>query len=297
MKKLILISVLSLLFFGCSNDENEPDAYGNFEADEIIISAEAKGRIMNLNINEGAKLTKGLKFGLIDTNELHLMKEELRARIESINAKTKNVLVELNVIDEKISNLEREHRRFEKMKEDGAATEKQLDDIKGRIDVLKKQKKSVKSNLSTANRGLLSEIKPVKAKLQQVEYSLERAVLKSPVNGTVLVTYAEEGEFIVPGKPVCKVADLSALELTAYMTETQLAQVKIGDSVKVKVDRGKGMQENTGVITWVSDKAEFTPKIIQTKEDRKNLVYAFQVLVENDGSLKIGMPAEVYFNK
>lgn len=286
-----------LVFFSCNENENMPDAYGNFEADEIIVSSEGNGKIVEFDIDEGDELIENQFTGLIDTTDLHLKRIELNARIRSINAKTRNVKADIDVLEEQLANLKREKDRFEKMKQEGAATEKQLDDIKGQIDVLKKQIEATRSNISTANRGLLAEIPVMDAKLKQIENNLQKHRIKSPVNGIILTKYAEESEFTAMGKPLFKIADMDQLELRIYIAETQLAQVKTGDEVTVAVDYGDGIKEYPGKLIWISDKAEFTPKIIQTKEERKNLVYAAKVIVKNDGSLKIGMPAEVYFKK
>lgn len=292
-KLIILLPVLILL--SCSEDENLPDAYGNFEANEIIVSSEGTGKIVNFQIIEGEDISQNQEIGLIDTTDLYLKKLEIDAAIASINAKTRNVQADIDVLEEQLSNLIRERDRFNNMKEDGAATDKQLDDINGQIDVVKKQINATKSNLNTANRGLLAEIPTLKAKKAQIENALMKCKLISPVNGTILTKYAEENEFTAMGKPLYKIADLSKLELRVYLQETQLARVKLGDEVKVSIDDDNGSKDYSGKIITISDKAEFTPKIIQTKEERKNLVYAAKVLVENDGSLKIGMPGEIYF--
>lgn len=294
LKKLILI--LPIIFLvACDNDKDMPDAYGNFEADEIFVSAEGNGKILKLDINEGIELDKNQEIGLIDTTDLHLMKKELYAKINSINAKTRNISVEIDVLEKQKANAERELKRFKTMKEDGAATQKQIDDLIGQIELIDKQIIATKSGLGTANQGLLAEIPALKVKIEQIEYQINKALIKNPIKGTVITTYAEENEFTATGKPLYKIADLENLELRIYISENQLSKVKIGDEIIVGYDNGDELNKTKGKLIWISEKAEFTPKIIQTKEERKNLVYAAKVLVKNDGSLKIGMPAEVYF--
>jgi HlyD family secretion protein len=294
IQKMIFILTL-LILSACNNEKLTPDAYGNFEANEIIVSSEGNGKIIKFDINEGDKLVNEQIIGFIDTTDLHLKRIELNAGIESINAKTRNVQADIEVLEEQLSNLKREEERILNLNEAGAATGKQLDDIRGQIEVIEKQIVAVRNNISTANKGLLAEIPVMKARLSQIDNSINKCFIKSPVNGIVLTKYAEESEFTAFGKPLFKIADVNELELRIYISETQLSQVRIGDKVKVAIDYGEGMKEYSGKLIWLSDKAEFTPKIIQTKEERKNLVYAAKVTVKNDGSLKIGMPAEVYF--
>ncbi len=296
MKKTIFYLGMILLLVACSNDENQSDAYGNFEADEVILSAESMGEIMNIKVNEGEDVVQGESLALIDTVQLHLQKQRILAAMEAVTAKKRNVQVQIDVLEKKKANLLREKKRLENLFKDGAATQKQLDDVNGQLAVLESNIIATKTGLNTANQGLLSELKPLRAQLKSIEDKIEKCQVKSPINGTVLVKYIMNGEFAVPGKPLFKVADMDNIYLRAYISGAQLADAKLGSEVNVLVDKGQDdFYEYSGKITWVSPKAEFTPKIVQTKEQRVNMVYAVKVLVKNDGKIKIGMPGEFRF--
>ncbi len=296
MKKIIFYLSMTLLIVACSNDENQSDAYGNFEADEIILSAESMGEILNINVDEGDDIVQGQSLALIDTTQLHLQKQRIMAAMQAVTAKKRNVQVQIDVLEKKKANLLREKKRLENLFKDGAATQKQLDDVNGQLAVLESNIIATKTGLNTANTGLLSELKPLRAQLKSVEDKIEKCQVKSPIDATVLVKYIMNGEFAVPGKPLFKIADVKNIYLRAYISGGQLAEAKLGRDVEVLVDKGgNDYYEYTGKITWVSPKAEFTPKIVQTKEQRVNMVYAVKVLVKNDGRIKIGMPGELKF--
>jgi HlyD family secretion protein len=296
MKKIIFYLSMVLFIAACSNDDNKSDAFGNFEADEIILSAESMGEIMNIKVNEGDEVVKEESLALIDTTQLHLQKQRILASMQAVSAKKRNVKVQIDVLEKKKANLLREKRRLENMFKDGAATQKQLDDVNGQLEVLESSIIATKTGLNTANSGLMSELKPLRAQLKSIEDKIEKCQVKAPINGTVLVKYIMNGEFAVPGKPLFKVADMDNIYLRAYISGAQLADAKLGSEVKVLVDKGQDdFYEYSGKITWVSPKAEFTPKIVQTKEQRVNMVYAVKVLVKNDGKIKIGMPGEFRF--
>ncbi len=293
---LFLLSILNL-FGGCSDKMGEADAYGNFEAVEIMVSSQANGKILRLSIEEGDILKENEVVGYIDTLQLHLKKDQLHASIQALQSKTQNVKIQIEVLKKQRANLEREKRRIQTLLLDSAATSKQLDDINGEIAVTDQRIAATRSQLNTANRGILSQIKPLKIQILQLEDQIEKSIINNPVSGTVLTKYAEESEITAFGKPLYKIADLEKIILRAYISGDQLSQIKLGQKVTVKIDEPDGNYGSyEGVITWVSSQAEFTPKIIQTKEERVNLVYAFKVEVKNDGSMKIGMPGEVYFN-
>jgi HlyD family secretion protein len=299
-----------LLLVACNNKKDKYDATGTFEADEVVVSASANGKILALNIEEGSVLTKDSVVGLVDPTGLSLQKEEVEATIESLGQQTVNVEPQVKLLEDQstvqqsqLANLLHEKARIENLLKEDAATGKQLDDINARIDVVKKQMNVTqqqinvqKNNTGTQNRGILSQGKPLEKRAAQIADQLKKTAITNPVNGTVITKYAATGEITSMGKALYKIADLSIMTLRAYITGTQLSQVKLGQEVKVLVDDGANKyKELPGTITWVSDKAEFTPKTIQTKDERANLVYAMKVKVKNNGYLKIGMYGEVQF--
>ncbi len=286
-----------LVATSCNRNNSEFDATGNFEADEIIISAEASGKIISLNVEEGSVIKSQTVIGLIDTIQLHLRKNQLEYSIRAVNAKQPNASVQLAAISEQIETVKREKKRVENLLKDDAATQKQLDDLNAQLDLLQRQYEATQSTLAITRQSLQSETLPLKAQLEQVQDQIDKSQIINPVNGTVLTLYTKQNEVVSPGKALYKIADLSTLILRAYISGNQLSQIKLGQSVKVLVDApDDGYKEYAGTITWVSNKAEFTPKTIQTKEERANLVYAIKIHVKNDGYLKLGMYGEVKFN-
>ncbi|WP_456422843.1 HlyD family secretion protein [Lutibacter sp.] len=291
--KLILgILLIASTLISCNNNNDKADGYGNFEATETTISAESNGKLLQFSIEEGQTIQKGTVVGLIDTIQLALKKEQLVASKNSISSKSKNVLSQINVLKAQLKTAEISKTRIENLLKSNAGTQKQLDDINGQVNVINQQIKSVE----TQNAPILNEIKSINAQISQLEDQLQKSIIINPVNGTVLVKYAEPYEITSFGKPLYKIADLNTMELRVYVSETQLASIKIGQNVTVKIDNGDTMKSYKGIITWIASEAEFTPKIIQTKEERVNLVYAVKVTVKNDGGLKIGMPAEMWIN-
>lgn len=297
MKKCIFYTLLLLpTLHSCTGNGEKADAYGNFEAVELIISSEANGKLLSFQLEEGDDIEANRAIGYVDTIQLHLNKKQLQASISAIESKTQNVHVQIEVLENQKKNLIREKIRVENLLAASAATTKQYDDIVGQLDVVDKQIAATKSQLNTANRGLLAEISPIEAKIEQIEDQIKKSVIINPTSGTVLSKFAYENEITAYGKPLYKIADLSNITLRAYVAGNQLSDLKIGQNVKVNIDQQDGMKELSGRVTWISSNAEFTPKVIQTKEERVNLVYAFKVLVNNNGELKIGMPGEIYFN-
>jgi HlyD family secretion protein len=276
----------------CNKNNGKADGYGNFEATEITISAENNGKLMQFKIDEGDQLLKDAFVGYIDTIPLSLKRDQLIASKSVISSKSKGVLSEINVLNSKLKTAEISKSRIENLIKDNAGTQKQLDDVNGEIDVIKQQKRSVE----TQNAPIINELKSLDVQLQQIEDQIDKSIIINPVNGTVLSKYAEPNEITSFGKPLYKIADLSLMQLRVYISETQLSNLKIGEKVTVKIDENDGMKNYNGTITWVASEAEFTPKIIQTKEERVALVYAVKIDVVNDGSLKIGMPAEMWLN-
>lgn len=294
MNKIILyLSLIFLLILSsCSNDEKRSDAYGNFEAVETIVSAEATGKLVDFNIEEGQSLEKDVTVGNIDADQLSLKRQQLEAQKNTIRTKFKNVFSQINVYREQKRVSQVEKNRIEKLLKDEAATTKQLDDINGNLNVLDKQIAAIESQNSTT----MQEIKSLDVQIQQIQDQINKSAVINPVKGTVLMKLAEQSEIVNYGKPLYKIADISTMELRVYVSGEQLPNIKLGQLVRVLIDSGNnGFRELEGTISWISAKAEFTPKIIQTKEERVNLVYAVKVKVANDGSLKIGMPGEVIF--
>lgn len=298
MKKIIYTTLLlSLLLSGCQNDDSRADAFGNFETTELFLAAEVPGKILQMTKSEGQSFQQNEQLASIDTNQLHLKKQQLLATIDALKSKLQNVPVQLEVFYDQKSNLTRELNRVSQLLTDSAATQKQYDDLKGQLEVTNSQIAATESQLSTTNRGLLAEIKPLRWQIAQVEDQIQRSQVKAPISGVILERYKEPGELVNPGQPLYKIANMDQLVLRAYVAEDQLTSFQTGDQVTVRADKGAQLQDYKGIIQWISPKAEFTPKIIQTKEERINLVYAVKIAVENDGSLKLGMPGEVLFTK
>jgi HlyD family secretion protein len=292
MKKLQIIALSLLIIGACKNGEKKSDAYGNFEAVETIVSSETAGRLLTMKVKQGDQLETGKLIALIDTTELILKNLQTESQMLASETKKQNVAAQINVLQEQKKNALITQQRITKMFADKAATQQQVDDINGQINVIDKQILST----TTQFKLIASEMDVIARQTDLLNEQLTRCKIKSPVSGTVLETYLETGELATPGKPVLKMADLTNLELKVYVSGAQLPNVKLGNEVKVLVDSGiKEMQTLSGKISWVSSEAEFTPKIIQTKEERVKLMYAVKILVANDGTLKIGMPGEVVF--
>ena len=310
MQKLIFGTtvVLFILLGACNGNGNEFDASGTFEADETIVSSEMPGKILSFNVEEGMHLSKDSVVGAVDATSIDLQQEQVEASINALSQKTSSPAEQIRLLQDQLAvqkttldNLLHERTRIENLLKADAATGKQLDDINYQIDAAKKQMAVTqqqinvqKNNVATQNRSILSEAEPMRKRIAMLEDQAQRANIINPVTGTVITKYAEAGEITSAGKALYKIADLSELNLRAYVTGVQLPIIKLGQQVKVMIDQGeKGYKEYPGSIIWISDKAEFTPKTIQTKEERANLVYAIKVKVKNDGFLKIGMYGEV----
>jgi HlyD family secretion protein len=312
MKRIFITVTLfiAIAFAGCKNAENDFDARGTFEADETVVSAELSGKLIAFNVEEGQAIGKDSVIGIVDAKNIALQQEQVEASIKSLNEKTADVQPQIQLLQNQLAvqqsqltNLLHEKTRIENLLKADAATGKQLDDMNAQIDVVHKQINVTqqqinvqKNNVATQNRSILSEADPLKKRVAQLQDQLQRANIINPIAGTVITKYAEQGEITAAGKALYKIADVSTLYLRAYISGVQLSQIKLGQTVKVMIDDGaKKYKEYNGTITWVSDKAEFTPKTIQTKEERVNLVYAVKIKVVNDGFLKIGMYGEVKF--
>ncbi|RAJ08914.1 HlyD family secretion protein [Chitinophaga skermanii] len=287
-----------LLLAACKQKNTEVAAYGNFEATEIVVSAEATGKIMQLDVEEGDQLKEGVVVGGIDSTQLSLKKTQLRANIKAVLSKQPEANPQLEVVRQQILAQQKEQARIASMFKANAATQKQMDDINAAVAVLQKQYASLQSTLNTQISGLQNETQPIEAQVAQVNDQLSQSRIVNPARGTVLVKYAEKGEVVNYGKALYKIADLQKMLLRVYISARQLPSVKIGQQVTVRIDgTTKGsFIELPGTITWIASEAEFTPKVIQTVEERTQLVYAMKVSVENkEGQLKLGMPGEIIF--
>lgn len=280
----------------CKDKQNTFDATGSFEAEETIISAQASGTIIQFDIEEGQTLTAGRKIGYIDSTQLYLRKKQLTTQIRALLGKKPNVSVQLAALGAQLKTAEKEKLRIISLIKADAVPTKQLDDIEATILLIKKQIDAQRSSLEITSEGIGKDALPLYVQIEQLNDQLDKCTIVNPVNGTVLAKYAEANEMAAVGKPLYKIADLSQIILRAYITNNQLASVRLHQKVKVQTDDGKGgFLVTEGIVTWINDKAEFTPKTIQTKEERANLVYAIKVKVKNDGSYKIGMYGEVTF--
>lgn len=286
------IGIMLLTLFSCGNDNGKADGYGNFEATEITISAENNGKLMQFNLDEGDILQKEQFIGYIDTIPLALKREQLEVSKAVIASKSRGVLSQINVLNAKLKTVNTNKTRAQNLIMDNAGTQKQLDDVLGEMDVIKNQIRSIEIQ----NAPVVNELKSIDVQLKQIDDQIQKSKIKNPVIGTVLTKYAEPNEITAFGKPLYKIADLSTMQLRVYISETQLANIKIGQEVTIKIDNADAMKAYKGTISWIASEAEFTPKIIQTKEERVALVYALKVDVKNNGSLKIGMPAELWLN-
>lgn len=295
MRNYIYILGLSFIassLISCGNDNGKADGYGNFEATEITISAENNGKLIQFTISEGDVLKKEQFVGYIDTIPLALKREQLEVSKAVISSKSKGVLSQIAVLNSKLKTANTNKNRAKNLIKDNAGTQKQLDDVTGEIDVIRNQIRSVEIQ----NAPVVNELKSIDVQLKQIDDQIQKSKIINPINGTVLTKYAEPNEITSFGKPLYKIANLITMQLRVYISETQLSNIKIGQEVTVKIDDVDTMKSYKGTISWIASEAEFTPKIIQTKEERVALVYAVKVDVINDGSLKIGMPAELWIN-
>lgn len=296
IKMRIFVCLFILISLGACTDVNKiSDAYGNFEAVETIISAQSQGEVLHLNLEKGMKLADEEYVGLIDTTNYYLQKKQLLAKKKAIETSISSILAEIEVLNEQKSTLIIEKKRLDELWKDGAATKKQMDEVNGQVRIIDSKIKAVR----TKNAGILNEIEVINSQIEQVLEQLARCRIINPVNGTVLEKYIEPNELLIPGKAIYKIADLSSLDLRVYISGDQLSEIAIGDEVQVLIDKdSKNNYELKGTIIWISDRAEFTPKIIQTKKERVNMVYATLVRVKNEnGMLKVGMPGEINFKK
>jgi len=295
-KYTLLGIVISFLFFSCGKSKDNYDAEGTFETTEVIVSAEATGKILSFNIEEGQVLKVNDEIGAIDSIQLYLRKKQLMTNDNSMQVRRPDVQKQIAAIEQQIVTAKTERNRVINLLKANAANQKQLDDANAQIAFLEKELVAQKTTLVTTNQGISDDSKGVKLQVAQIEDQLRKCKITSPISGTVLVKYAEMGEVAAPGKALFKIADTNNMILRAYVTNNQLTQLKISQKVKVFADSGEDKsREYTGTISWISSNAEFTPKTIQTRDERANLVYAIKINMKNDGYLKIGMYGNVKF--
>ncbi|MDR1370361.1 MAG: HlyD family efflux transporter periplasmic adaptor subunit [Dysgonamonadaceae bacterium] len=297
-KTILTFMSALLIFMSCGRGKSEHDASGTFEATEVIISSEAFGKLEQFDVTEGDLLSQGQYLGYMDSTQLYLKKLQLQTTQKAISAKRPNIAVQISATKEQIQKAELEKARVERMFKSDAATQKQVDDANSQLQVLKGTLDAQINSLSTSVNSLNEESMSYEIQIAQIQDQLDKCKIINPVEGTVLNKYVENKEVMITGKPLYKIADTKNLFLRAYIVSEQLKNVKSGQEVTVFVNYGNESKSYTGKIAWISDKAEFTPKTIQTKDERQNLVYALKIAVENtDGWIKIGMYGDVNFNQ
>lgn len=288
-----ILLVTLLLTSACNNNHDEADVWGNFETRDYVISSQAQGECLKFPVEEGHKLRSGDTIAVVDTSVIHLEIRSIIMQKEAVKAKFPSVTAQVEVQEEKLVTLKKDESRIKNMLKQKAATEKQLDDIQGQIRMTEKSIKQIK----TQNKSLFAELGVLDANIDRLRDKIQRAVVLAPANATVLETFVCQHELVAPGKPLVKLADMDNMVLKAWISGNQLSEVKIGQEVNVRIDKGDGgYYEYSGTVSHVADEAEFTPTVIQTKEERVDMVYAMDIRVKNDGRIKIGMPGDVVFN-
>ena len=295
MRQFVYIGLCGLLLSACGTKDGAFDATGTFEATEILVSSEANGKIMEFAVEEGDRLQAGAVVGYVDSTQLYLRKRQLAASLRSIDVQKPDIQKQIAALEQQIATAKTERQRQENLVRAKAGNQKMLDDIENQLKYLEKQLAAQYSSLRKTTGGADANVEGFQYQIMQLDDQLLKTRITNPQTGTVLVKYAEPGEVTMAGKPLYKIADTDLLYLRAYVTANQLSCVKLSQSLKVFADFGDERKEYEGVITWISDKSEFTPKGIQTKEERANLVYAIKIAVRNDGFLKIGQYGEIQF--
>lgn len=289
-----LFAILTFTTFACGNQKNQADAYGTFEATEIMVASQSNGEIISSFINEGDIIKMGQLAYVTDTMQLHLKLKQLSAQLKALLIRKPNVSIQLEALQVQLKQAEHEQNRINKLFASNAATAKQKDDADAMVRLIKSQLQASESGLSINTNSINEDAQPILIQMEQTRDLLKKCSVYSPIKGTVLNTYIEKGEIATLGKQLFKIAYMEELYLRAYITGDLFAKLKLNSSANVLVDDGKGgFKTYDGTVTWISNKAEFTPKTIQTKDERANLVYAVKVKVKNDGFIKIGMYGEL----
>ena len=296
MKRSFAYPLLVLLAASCVEGNKAYDASGVFESTEVTVSAEGNGKILSLDIQEGDRLEAGQIVGCIDTVQLHLSEVQLEASRRAVGSGWLDISRQIAALESQIGKQRQELDRFTKLEKAGASNRKQVEDIQAQIETLERQLAAQEESLNSSNRNVSGQADALEAQIEQIRDRIRKCVITSPVAGTVLAKYSEAGEFAALGRALFKVADIDNIRLRAYITADQLTTLKLGQQVRVFADQGSsGRKEYAGTLIWISDKAEFTPKTIQTRDERANLVYAVKIAVENDGLSKLGMYGDIKF--
>lgn len=296
MKRSFAYPLLVLLAASCVEGNKAYDASGVFESTEVTVSAEGNGKILSLDLQEGDRLEAGQIVGCIDTVQLHLSEIQLEASRRAVGSGRLDISRQIAALESQIGKQRQELDRFTKLEKAGASNRKQVEDIQAQIETLERQLAAQKESLNSSNRNVSGQADALEAQIEQIRDRIRKCVITSPVAGTVLAKYSEAGEFAALGRALFKVADIDNIRLRAYITADQLTTLKLGQQVRVFADQGSyGRKEYAGTLIWISDKAEFTPKTIQTRDERANLVYAVKIAVENDGLIKLGMYGDIKF--
>ena len=289
-----IMAAVAMFCTACSNNDAQYDASGVFETTEVIVSAKGTGELVAFHVEEGQTVNIGQELGCIDTVQLYLKKKQLLANISATESRRLDASRQVASIQQQITNLQKERKRFGELIKENAANQKQVDDIDYQIVVLQRQLAATSEQIGSNNNSLTGQKGGIVAQIEQLDDQTRNSIITSPIQGTVLTKYMEQGEFAAPGKPLFKVANTRDMKLRAYITADQLTSVKIGQKVKVYADQGKtDRKEYSGTVTWIASKAEFTPKTIQTRDERANLVYAIKIAVANDGLIKEGMYGDI----
>ena len=296
MKRSFAYPLLVLLAASCVEGNKAYDASGVFDSTEVTVSAEGNGKILSLDLQEGDRLEAGQIVGCIDTVQLHLSEVQLEASRRAVGSGRLDISRQIAALESQIGKQRQELDRFTKLEKAGASNRKQVEDIQAQIETLERQLAAQKESLNSSNRNVSGQADALEAQIEQIRDRIRKCVITSPVAGTVLAKYSEAGEFAALGRALFKVADIDNIRLRAYITAEQLTALKLGQQVRVFADQGSsGRKEYAGTLIWISDKAEFTPKTIQTRDERANLVYAVKIAVENDGLIKLGMYGDIKF--
>ena len=289
-----IMAAVTMFCTACSNNDAQYDASGVFETTEVIVSAKGTGELVAFHVEEGQTVNIGQELGCIDTVQLYLKKKQLLANISATESRRLDASRQVASIQQQITNLQKERKRFGELIKENAANQKQVDDIDYQIVVLQRQLAATSEQIGSNNNSLTGQKGGIVAQIEQLDDQTRNSIITSPIQGTVLTKYMEQGEFAAPGKPLFKVANTHDMKLRAYITADQLTNVKIGQKVNVYADQGKtDRKEYSGTVTWIASKAEFTPKTIQTRDERANLVYAIKIAVANDGLIKEGMYGDI----
>lgn len=296
MKRSFAYPLLVLLAASCVEGNKAYDASGVFESTEVTVSAEGNGKILSLDLQEGDRLEAGQIVGCIDTVQLHLSEIQLEASRRAVGSGRLDISRQIAALESQIGKQRQELDRFTKLEKAGASNRKQVEDIQAQIETLERQLAAQEESLNSSNRNVSGQADALEAQIEQIRDRIRKCVITSPVAGTVLAKYSEAGEFAALGRALFKVADIDNIRLRAYITADQLTTLKLGQQVRVFADQGSsGRKEYAGTLIWISDKAEFTPKTIQTRDERANLIYAVKIAVENDGLIKLGMYGDIKF--